>query len=146
MGSMPIFLVLLLLAAAQAPDLSGTWKLNVGASDWNRKEPPKSIVVTIEHREPVIKISGLVVEDRERTNEFRFDGAIDGKPYPSEEGMRTLRRIDARTLESTWKSNDGRYYETSTTKLSRDGRRLTRQIDLKRPDGRIKWTEIYEKQ
>jgi hypothetical protein len=135
---------LFLLAASV--NLSGTWKLNIGESDWGKRKPPKSVILTIEHNEPSIRAHGVVVEDDERSNDFRFEGKLDGSEAASEQGHRTIRRVDGRTFESTWKSGDGRYIEQSKTTVSKDGRRLTREIELTRPDGRWKWTEVYDKQ
>lgn len=148
MGLRPVLLLAVAagLAAAAPVNLSGTWKLDPKASSWGNKDRPKSVLLTIEHQEPKLRISGLVVENDERTNNFAFDGAIDGKDYPSAEGRRMYRRLDDRTLESTFQSNDGRYSEKSITRISRDGRRLTREIEVTRPDGRLKWTEVYRKQ
>lgn len=141
-----LLLAALGVAAAAPVNMSGTWKLDVKASSWGKKDRPTSVVLTIEHNEPHLKISGIVVEANERTNRFAFDGAVDGKTYDSSEGHTFYRRVDDRTLESSFRSNDGRYTEKSTTTISRDGRKLTRKIQVNRPDGRLEWTEVYVKQ
>ncbi len=50
------------------------------------------------------------------------------------------------TLMATFKTHDGRWVETTTRSLSRDGKRLAQQLRLKSPDGEYTWTELYEKQ
>ncbi len=138
--------VAVLLAAAQVPNLTGTWKLNVEKSRWGKKPKPAGIELIIKHDEPKLNISGTVADDRERSDTFRFDGTIGGKPQAGPEGTLTVRRIDPYTLESVWKSRDGRYTETGRTNLSKDGKELTRHVDLKRPEGEMKWTEVYDRQ
>ena len=135
-----------LLLGASVANLTGTWKLNQKASDWGKAKAPKSVIVTIEHQEPSISVHGTVVEDNERSNEFQFDAKVDGSQSTSEDGSRVLRRVDDRTIESDWKSTDGRFVEKSKMSLSRDGRRLTREVDMTSPDGRSKRTEVYDKQ
>ncbi|HWR51535.1 MAG TPA: hypothetical protein VN428_10535 [Bryobacteraceae bacterium] len=134
------------LAVAAPINLTGTWKLNVNDSSWGKKERPTSVILTIDHHEPKLRISGTVAEANDSGNHFAFDGAIDGKSYESNAGQTFYKRIDDRTVESSFRSKDGRYTEKATTKISRDGRRLTREIEVTRPDGRLKWTEVYDKQ
>jgi hypothetical protein len=135
----------LVLHAAE-PNLSGTWHLNVEKSVWGRKPKPQSVVVTIEHTEPTLKYSGVVTADADGGGRpFEFRGAFDGKEYAYRDGTISLRRIDAHTTTSVYKSSDGAVTETARTTLSRDGRTLTRVIEGKGSDGRFRWTEVYER-
>jgi hypothetical protein len=133
------------------PDLSGRWHLNVGKSSWGKRPTPVSVEVTITHREPVLKYSGTVTLDAQgTTRDFEFEGAIDGKEHPVVggnvgEGKLTIRRLNQYTTASVAKSNDGQTEESATTTVSRDGRTMTRKLRLKRPDGVLTWTEVYER-
>ncbi len=104
----------------------------------------------MQHHEPQLKYSGTVVVDEQgKTNNFEFDGAIDGKEYPVKGGAGpgkvVIKRVDATHTRSETKSDDGKYVENTVTSLSKDGRVLTRRINLKGPDGQTTWTEVYEK-
>jgi hypothetical protein len=136
-------------AAAQLSNLSGMWSLNPGKSHWGSMQQPQSVFVEIEHREPALRYCGTVTYLNEEQREFCFDGAIDGKPYVVDRsygrGTMTARRVDARIVESTYVSDDGRYSETSVTTVSRDGKRLTRRMRLTFPQGSKSWIEEYEK-
>ena len=141
-------------AVAQAPDMSGTWKLNVEKSVWGKHPKPSEATVTIEHREPSFKYSGAVTmglgsESADRRT-FSYDGAIDGKEYPvggsAGRGTVILRRVGANTVASERKGPDGKVLETARTTLSGDGKRLVREVRAAGPDGEMSWTEIYDRQ
>ncbi len=133
-------------AAACAASLSGTWKLDVAKSKWGAKEKPAGGEITVQDRGREIAVSGTMQHATEESGRFEYSGPVDGKPHPAGGGSITLTRVDPETLESVWKSQDGRYVETSRTTISNDGRRLTRAVDLKRPGGEVKWTEVWDKQ
>ena len=71
------------ICAAQTPNLTGTWKLNIEKSRWGKRPKPVSVLLDIEHKEPMVKYAGRVVDAREETREFNFSGTIDGKEYPA---------------------------------------------------------------
>jgi hypothetical protein len=136
--------------AAPAGNLSGTWRLNIQKSNWGKHRRPVSVVVTIEHNEPVLKYTGAVMDADGDSRTIAFDKRIDGKEYPAETGSGsgkiTVARVDASTLSVLIKSDDGRYVQTIRTALSRDGKVLTRRLQLKAPDGEQIWTEVYERE
>ena len=141
-------------AAAQVPDLSGTWRLNVEKSTWGKHPKPTGGSVTIEHHEPAFKYSGLVEiqKDPETPSgtSFWFDGAIDGKPYPIKgaagAGNMTIRRVNPTTTISEWKSTDGSLVETARMTISRDGKQLTREIKAHAAGKDLSWTDVYDRQ
>lgn len=145
----------LLLAAAgaltaQAVNLTGTWVLNTERSRWGKLRPPLMITVTIDHQEPKLAYAGrLVSAEGEEAREFEFRGAIDGREYPLvrsfAEGKIVLKRLDARTLESEFKSNDGLWTEFARTSVSGDGKTMRRTVRRRGPPGRLEWTEVYER-
>lgn len=147
--------VLLILATfcvgcAPVQDMSGTWKLNAEKSDWRGVRRPLSVVVTVEHREPILKYSGWVAYPDSPPRGFSFDGAIDGKPHPALRsygpGSSQMRRHGWDVVESDFRSADGRFREAAQTILSADGRQMTRRFRLNGPNGREDWTEVYEKE
>jgi hypothetical protein len=136
--------------AAENANLTGTWHLNVAKSRWGSKPKPVSVVLVIDHKDPAFHYRGTVTESGDNTRDFTFDGAIDGKEYPmvsaAGPGMATLRRVDANTIETDFRSSDGSRTENARTSLSRDGKVLTRTIREKAPEAGSKtWVEIYER-
>jgi hypothetical protein len=112
-------------------------------------QQPQSVFVEIDHREPALRYCGTVTYPNEEQRQFCFEGAIDGKRYVVDRsygaGTMSARRLDARSVESTYVSDDGRYSEVTVTMLSRDGKRLTRRIRLTTPEGAKNWTEEYDR-
>jgi hypothetical protein len=143
-----LFITFPWICSAQAIDLTGTWVLNVARSSWGDTTQPMNVVIWIEHREPVLRYHGSVTYEDEFTREFDFQGRIDGKPYPVERscgpGAMTLRRMDARTLFSSFKTTDGTCEESVTTRISADRKSMTREISYVTPSGRNRWTEVYD--
>ena len=137
------------LCAAQPPNMTGTWHLNVEKSKWGAVNKPHSVVLTIVHNEPQITYHGAVVYANEDDRTFGFSGAFDKKPYPMSrsfgDGEIVLSRLDPYTFESVFRAADGVTVETTKTVISRDGRTMTRQIRLSSQEGTKKWTEVYEK-
>ena len=134
---------------AQRSNLSGTWILNAERSRWSRMQQPQRIVVEIDHKEPALRYCGTVTYANEEDRDFCFDGAVDGRGYVVERsyghGNMTMKRLDAFSVLSTYRSDDGQYLETSITTVSRDGKRLTRRMRLTCPLGSRTWIEEYEK-
>lgn len=137
------------LCAAQPASMSGNWNLNVAKSKWGTASKPVSVVLSIEHNEPSLHYQGTVLYANEDERQFAFSGSFDGKPYPMTrsfgDGMITLSRIDSATVESVFRTGDGKFIETARTSVSRDGRTLTRELRVTSPEGVKKWTEVYEK-
>ncbi len=140
----------LLLADSAGPNMSGTWILNAGASKWGKHTRPTSIVIKIEEQGSTFNYSGEVIKpNEEEAREFSFKGALDGKSYPAKgpggEGTMAFKRIDARTVESLYTSNDKTLREWSRTGISADGKRLTRELRLITPTAKESWTEVYDR-
>lgn len=139
----------LAVCAAPVPNLSGTWVLNIEKSRWGKKPKPQSVVVVIEHNEPALKYTGTVVDANGDSRHFTVEGLIDGKEYPVAgdhgEGTIVLRRLNATTTSHELRSNDGRFVETATSRLSLDGKVLTRRLRQRSPEATLSWTEVYEK-
>lgn len=131
-------------------NLGGSWTLNADASKWGKHERPTSIVLNIVHQEPSLKYSGEIIKPGEDpSRDFSFDGAIDGKGYPARgpggNGTMSFKRVDARTVESLYTSNDKTLVERGRLTLSADGKHLTRQVQVKSPGGEESWTEVYDR-
>lgn len=138
------------LCAAQVANLSGTWKLNADKSTWGRKQKPASITIQIEHAEPALAYSGVVVDTHGDGRPFEFKGALDGKPQSitNQYGSGTIvfRRLDLNTTSSLFKSADGSIVEETKTRVFSRGKVLVHTVHLKDATGELTWTEVYEKQ
>jgi hypothetical protein len=138
------------VGAAENANFTGTWHLDVGKSRWGSKPKPMSVELIIDHKDPALHYRGTVTESSENTRDFTFEGAIDGKEYPmagaAGPGVAVLRRVDANTIETDFRSADGARTENTRTSLSQDGKVLTRTIREKTPEAGTKtWVEIYER-
>jgi hypothetical protein len=135
--------------AAQTPTFSGHWKLDPARSAWGRKLAPAAISLDIDHQEPFLKYSGIVVDADGEARQFDFSGATDGKEYPAirpcGDGKVVLERVGPYAILATFKSNDGAVVERTRLSLSRDMKILTYRVELSERGGTTRWTEIYEK-
>jgi hypothetical protein len=137
----------LLLMGQQPADMTGAWRLDVASSSWGNAHRPLTVMMDIDHQEPVLRYSGSILYASEDTRQFAFDGRIDGREYFMERsfgaGRIVLRRLSPNSIRSVFRTNDSQYTETAVTTVSRDGRRLTRRIHVTGPAGDTHWTESY---
>ena len=138
----------ILSAGSPVANLSGTWVLDANQSKWSDHQRPTSVVITIAHQEPTLKYTGEEIKPgEEQAREFSFDGAIDAKSYPvrgpGQEGSMYYKRVDGRTIDSVFTSNDHTVVEQARTSISADGKRLTRELKLREPGRTESWTEVY---
>lgn len=133
--------------AAQVSNVSGTWDLDVVKSTWGKTVRPVGVLIRIEHNEPKLKYNGTVRTDGGNETTFEFDGAVDGKPYPTtcSHGAARIayKRVNPYTTSSELKTDDGKFTENATTTIDKDGKTLTRRINAKGPEGTSIWTEVY---
>jgi hypothetical protein len=131
-------------------DMSGVWVLNVERSTWDGVRKPLRSTIAVVHRDPRFTYSGSILYASEETRDFSFEGSIDRKPYAMTRsfgpGKITMWRADPNTVDSLFRSDDGRYEESARTRLSADGRTLTRAIRFRGPVESHRWLEVYEKQ
>ena len=137
------------VCAGQGQGFSGNWHLNVEKSHWGQATRPVSVVIVIDHREPLIQYHGSILYVNDDTRAFGFAGAFDGKPYKMSrsfgDGLIVLHRVDDLTFESTFHTDDGLYTENAHTSISRDGKILTRKLTVMAPDGNKNWVEVYDR-
>ena len=140
-----------LLSAADVANMSGSWKLNLKRSKFEKNAAPLDVTLRIEHSEPKLKYSGSVTGSQEgHPDTFEFDGAIDEKIYPVKEGADTGRTIKfkrkSRNTVESWSSDRDNIEEYAETTVSGDGKGLIRTMHVKHKDGtRRNWTEYYDK-
>jgi len=73
----------------QKPNFTGTWKFNPGKSKL-QITPPESMVIVIDHREPVFKMSRTHIVEKE-TDTFAMELTTDGKEATVEQPNLRLR-------------------------------------------------------
>jgi hypothetical protein len=128
------------LLAADVATISGIWNLNVNRSKWHRAPRPTSARLAIEHHEPKLKYESTITDADGQTRNFTFDGVIDGKDH---NGVIAQRLSPFSTL-LTLKSDDGGTQEITNT-ITQDGNHLIRRIQSSGPNGKLIWTELYDK-
>lgn len=135
--------------AAERPDFSGRWKLNLTKSDFGERTLPRSSVLVVEHREPNLKISRTVETDQGKLDSnvaystdgqettIQLPGGPEVKTTAKWDGtalvIATRRSVDASDLTIRWRWT-----------LSGDGKTLTTVRTLPHGDGTQ--TEVYDKQ
>ena len=145
-----LIIVAVSAAAGQSSLLSGSWRLNIEKSTWGTRPKPASVTLIIEHKDPQLNYSGVVIYTGEDARPFGFSGAIDGKAYPMDRsfgsGTVTVRRIDPLTIESVFRTEDGNSIETTRTSLTARGKTLTRRIKLQSSGAVFTSVEVYDRQ
>jgi hypothetical protein len=136
--------------AQTAPNLSGTWVLQVDKSDFGPFPAPQSRTDVIDHQEPRITITRTAVT---QNGEVRFNlaFAVDGKPHKNvvngNELTSTL-RWDGPVLVivSTTSTPQGDVTLTDRWSLSDDGKTLTQARTLEAGGQSLEQSAVFAKQ
>jgi len=150
--------LMLLLAtpawAQGAPNFSGTWKVDIAKSDFGPAPPPESIVMVIDHKEPVIKAtttqksqigdtsndSVVTTDGKENTN--RLKGAGLDQDVKSTTKWNGTKLATQRTIEVQGMSIS----TTDSWELSADGKVLTISREIRTPQGDFATKTVFNKQ
>jgi hypothetical protein len=135
-------------SAADKPNFSGSWKLNVAKSEYGPIPPPESFTRKVEHAEPSITI----VEEQtgpgttpSTTRKLTTDGQstvtdINGAPVKltaTWEGSSLLATTSIETFGVTFKDK---------MSLSADGKEMTSAVQVESPQGSIELKIVFERQ
>jgi hypothetical protein len=124
-------------AIAAPPDLSGTWRLDIENSRFDRQAPPKSAVDRFEHNEPSLAIHSTRTEagGPEASFSLRYRIGSEGENEVMGNPMKYKASWDAQTLVivTTGNFGDNSIRLTDRYTLSADGNTLTL---LRRYEGR----------
>lgn len=129
----------------------GTWKQNPAKSRMTRASyTNQRIVVLAPYGENGWTRVTLDTDDKGKTTEEHYSAQFDGKDVPtlgSDPRVISLRRVDARTVEATFKRN-GRVTTHSRLVLSPDGKTLTQTSSGEQDGGRAYQNDVrvYERQ
>jgi hypothetical protein len=143
------FSILTLAAAGNKPNFSGVWKLNPAKSEFGKAPAPQSLISTVEHHDPELKVHSettgaqgtyatdyrWVTDGREnvntvRGNEIRATVVWNGKILAS--NAKTTVNGATLTIVDLWT-------------LSDDGRTLTISRTVQGPQGTAEQTYVYDK-
>ncbi len=137
------------IAAADKPDLSGTWTIDLEKSDFGMMPPPTKLERKIAHKDPDFNVTTLQANARgERTSEAKMttDGKeceiqIMGRPAKAKavwEGKSIIV-----TTKAEFQGNELTQVEKWT--LSEDGKTLQAESTLNSPMGENKSKLIFKK-
>jgi hypothetical protein len=134
--------------AAEDPN-SGTWKMNPAKSKYDPGPAPTSSTTTIESDENKYKVDSHTVNADGTETHISFDAKTDGKDYPlsgvSSADMISVKRRDAKTIETTWKK-DGKTVMKTHAVVSSDGKTRTVTFDGTDPQGhKVHNVVVFEK-
>ena len=148
----PALLAVSLLATAyaqQKPNFTGTWKLNVGKSDFGPVPGPDTRTQKIDHKDPALKVANDEEGPMGKQN-WEINLVADGTEVTAKMGDRDVKNAVA------WEANNivvttKLQYEGSdvvikaTYVLSDDGKVLTVNAHITSPMGEFDQKLIYEK-
>jgi hypothetical protein len=117
--------------AADDPS-SGKWKIDPAKSKYEPGPAAKGGTSTIEASETSFKVDAHTVNADGTETHISFDAKTDGKDYPLSgvpgADVVSVKRVDARTIETTWKKA-GKTVQTTRGVTSSDGKSRTVTFD-----------------
>jgi hypothetical protein len=140
----------LVVFAADKPDFTGSWKINVAKSELGQMPPPEKFERTIEHKDPAMKLTTVQsMNGNERTSTVEY--TINGQ----EQTVKTDR--GEAKVTPTWKGSklevatrrDFQGNEMKTLEgwtLSADGKTLTVDFQISGPMGDMTVKFVFDKQ
>ena len=134
--------------AAEDPN-SGTCKMNPAKSKYDPGPAPKSSTTTIESDGTKYKVDGHTVNADGTETNISFDAKTDGTDYPlsgtPNADKVSVKRVDANTIETTWKK-DGKTVMKTHAMVSSDGMTRTVTFDGTDPQGhKVHNVVVFEK-
>jgi len=148
-----VFICLLLcsltLLAADKPDFSGNWKLNVDKSDFGPMPKPEKADYTIVHKDPEMNVKSTAVGSMgEMTNEVKI--LTDGTEFTNTirgQEVKGTAKWDGKTLVVTQKLEVQGTAITFIQKwtLSDDGKSIVQEVNISTPQGEVAQKAILDK-
>jgi len=138
-----------MLFAADNPNYSGHWVVDLAKSDFGMLPPPEKLERDIDHKDPDMKIKTVQKGQRgESTTESKY--TTDGK-----ETTIQMRGREAK-VTAVWKDgklnvnsksefNGAEISQSETWNLSEDGKTLTIDNEIKAPQGEFKTKSVFMK-
>lgn len=134
--------------AADDPS-NGKWTMNPAKSKYDPGPAPKSTTTMIESNENKYKVDAITVTADGTETHVSFDAKTDGKDYPltgaPNADMISVKRVNANTIETTWKKNGKTVMKTHGV-VSSDGKTRTVTFDGTDPQGhKVHNVVVYER-
>ncbi len=138
------------LSAADKPDYSGDWKLNVQKSEVGPMSPA-SMTEKIDHKDPDLKVVTAATGGPQGDVSYQAKYTTDGKECSNEfGGMQAKSTVswDGSSLTFSTKMNAGDADVVIKGKwtLSADGKTLTQSAHVTTPQGEFDMAYVFEKQ
>lgn len=138
-----------MLLAADKPDYSGHWVVDLAKSDFGMMPPPSKMERDIEHKDPDMSIKSLQVGERgEMKTESKY--TTDGK-----EATIKIRNREAKVkaiwdgaklkVNSRFEFNGSEVTQDETWIISEDGKTLTIENAIKAPQGEFTTKSVFTK-
>lgn len=133
------------------PNYSGTWKLNVGKSDFGPIPGPDSRTDIIDHQDPILKVSTSQEGGPQGKQEYTLNLTTDGKEATNTPGgleVKSTGGWEANNLVMNvkLKFQDNDVAIKTTWLLSSDGKTLTQSAHLVTAMGELDQKMVFEKQ
>ena len=133
---------------AQENSFVGTWKLNLEKSKYDPGPPPKSQTRTWDAM-GMVMVKGTNAAGKEMS--YGYTIKDDGKEYPTMGSIPnhadkiSSKKIDANTYEASY-TKAGKHVETTTFKVSKDGKTLTIHAKGMTDAGNFDNLQVWEKE
>ena len=136
---------LLALPLAAAPNLSGSWMLNLAKSQYGQFPTPEVMMRTIQHKDPALSMSTYQKGAQgELTTELKY--TTDGKPAVNGENKGSAHWDSDKLVIETSRDYQGtKLTQREEWTLSADGKTLTIATHVKLPNGEFDVKQVFEK-
>lgn len=144
-----LLLCCLTVVAADKPDFSGNWKLNVDKSDFGPMPKPEKADYTIVHKDPEMNVKSVAVGSMgEMTNEVKI--LTDGTEFTNTvrgQEVKGTAKWDGKTLVVTQKLEIQGTAITFVQKwtLSDDGKSIVQEVNISTPQGEVAQKAVLDK-
>lgn len=133
------------LPLAAAPNLSGSWMLNVAKSEYGQFPAPEVMMRQIQHKDPALSMSTYQKGAQgEVTSELKY--TTDGKPAVNGENKGAAHWDgDKLVIESSRAYQGTQLKQREVWTLSADGKTLTVATHVSLPNGEFDVKQVFEK-
>jgi hypothetical protein len=140
-----VLISVLSVPSAAAPNLSGSWMLNLAKSQYGQFPAPEVMTRTIRHQDPALSMSTFQKGAQgEVTSELKY--TTDGKPVVNGENKGTARWDRDKLVIETSRDYQGvKLTQREEWTLSADGKTLTIATHVKLPNAEFDVKQVFEK-
>ena|SRR5436190_4284451 len=133
------------LPLAAAPNLSGSWTLNLAKSQYGQFPTPEVMMRTIQHNDPALSMSTYQKGAQgEVTTELKY--TTDGKPSVNGENKGSAHWDNDKLVIETSRDYQGtKLTQREEWTVSTDGKTLTIATHVKLPNGEFDVKQVFEK-